>query len=309
MEINRRKFLQLVAGGAAGTIISRKAFSMNLPGEQAESGAALGVVSGTDPAASARKAVELLGGMKKFVKPGEKVLIKPNISWDRKPEQAATTNPAVVTAVIEMVKEAGAEEITVADNTCNNAQNSYRRSGIKKAAEEAGANVPYVEKNDFEEINIKGEVIRKWKIYRPALKADKIINLPVAKHHGLTVVSLSMKNMMGLIGGRRNLLHQNLGPSIVDLTAYFKPDLIILDAVRILTANGPQGSTLEDVTVKNIIAASTDPVKIDAFGISLFGDREPFNREYVSRYLKIAEDRGLGSSNYKGTGFKKVTLG
>jgi uncharacterized protein (DUF362 family) len=309
MKINRRRFLQLIAGGAAGTLVAKNSFSLNLPGEEAGNEALLGVVSGTDPAASARKAVEILGGMKKFVKPGEKVLIKPNISWDKKPEQAATTNPAVVTAVIEMVREAGAEEITVADNTCNNAQNSYRRSGIKEAAEEAGADVPYVRKNDFEEINIKGEVLTKWKIYRPALKADRIINLPVAKHHGLSGVSLSMKNLMGLIGGRRNLLHQKLGTSIVDLTAYFKPDLIILDAVRILTANGPQGGTLDDVQVKNIIAASTDPVRIDAFGISLFGDREPFNREYVSKYLRIAEDRNLGSSNFRSSGFRKVKLG
>jgi len=309
MEINRRKFLQLIAGGAAGAVISKKGFSMNIPEEKSGNDALLGVVNGTDPAAAARKAVELLGGMKNFVKPGEKVLIKPNISWDRKPEQAATTNPDVVTAVINMVREAGAGEIIVADNTCNDARNSYRRSGIKKAAEAAGAKVPYVEDADFEEINIKGEVLKKWKIYRPALNADRIINLPVAKHHGLSIVSLSMKNLMGLIGGRRNMLHQKLGTSIVDLTAYFKPDLIILDATRILTANGPQGSTLEDVEVRNIIAASTDPVKIDSFGISLFGDREPFNREYVSQYLRMAEDRGLGSANYQTGSLKKIKMG
>ena len=307
--MDRRRFLQLIAGGAAGTILARNAFSLSLPAEQSSSGALLGVVQGTDPGAAAIKAVELLGGMKKFVKPGESVLIKPNISWDRRPEQAATTNPAVVKAVIGMVREAGAEEITVADNTCNNAQNSYRRSGIKETAEAAGARAPYVVENDFEEVNLKGEVLNKWKVYRPALKADRIINLPVAKHHGLSGVSLSMKNMMGLIGGRRNLLHQKLGESIVDLTAYFKPDLIILDAARILIANGPQGSTLDDVEDRNIIAASTDPVRIDAFGISLFGDREPFNREYVSRYLKIAESRGLGSYDYRAKGFKKVKLG
>lgn len=307
MRIDRRTFLQLLAGGTAGAMLAGKGFSNIIP--QPREDVLLSVVEGRDPAMSVRKAVELLGGMSRFVNKGEKVLIKPNISWDRKPEQAATTNPAVVSEVVKMVREAGAGNVTVADNTCNEARYSYKRSGIKEAAEKAGAQVPYVMKKDFVERDLKGETLTKWMVYREAVEADKIINLPVAKHHGLSGVTLSMKNMMGLIGGRRNLLHQKLSSSIVDLTAFFRPQLTILDAYRILMANGPQGSTLEDVIQKNIIAASTDMVKIDAFGISLFGDIAPFNETSVSEYVKMAEDRGLGSSDFRSAGFKKVNLG
>jgi len=306
MKMDRRTFLQIIAGSAAGAFLAGKGFTSVIPQQEEE--ILMSVVEGPDPALAAKKAVRMLGGMRKFVSPGDRVLIKPNISWDRKPEQAATTNPRIVTAVIEMVKAAGADKITVADNTCNEARYSYKRSGIKEAAEKAGAEVPYVMKKDFVEVDLKGKTLNKWPAYSEALEADRIINLPIAKHHGLSGVTLSMKNMMGLIGGRRNLLHQKLSSSIIDLTAFFKPQLTILDAYRILLANGPQGSTLEDVVMKNTVAASADPVRIDSFGISLFGDIAPFNQNSVSSYLKMAEDRGLGQTDYKSTGFRKISL-
>ncbi len=306
MSMDRRTFLQIIAGSAAGAFLAGKGFTSVMPQKGEE--ILMSVVESPDPGAAAKKAVQMLGGMGKFVSPGDKVLIKPNISWDRKPEQAATTNPRVVTAVIEMVKEAEAKKITVADNTCNEARYSYKRSGIKEAAEKAGADVPYVMKKDFVEVDLKGETLNKWPAYREALEADIIINLPIAKHHGLSGVTLSMKNMMGLIGGRRNLLHQKLSSSIVDLTAFFKPQLTILDAYRILLANGPQGSTLDDVVMKNTVAASVDPVRIDSFGISLFGDTAPFNQNGVFSYLKMAEARGLGRADFKSAGFSEISL-
>ena len=143
----------------------------------------------------------------------------------------------------------------------------------------------------------------------PLKRADNIINIPVAKHHGLSGVTLSMKNLMGLIGGRRDLLHQKLSESIVDLASFFKPELTILDAVRILKANGPQGSTLNDVERRDTIAASTDLVKIDAFGIDLFGDM--FKERNLSGFphLQLAEKKGLGSSDYRASGYVEIDLG
>lgn len=302
MELSRRTFLKVMAGGVAATMIpvDSNAF-LPLPQEEAITFA---VARGPHPAVLVNTAVELIGGMSSFVSKGDIVYVKPNISWDRVPEQAATTNPAVVEAVITAVFEAGAKKVIVADNSCNDARRSYKRSGIKDAAEKAGAKVLYMEKRKFVKTNVGGEVIKEWDVYREAIEADKIINVPIAKHHGLSGVTLSMKNTMGLIGGKRDLLHQKLPESIVDLTAYFKPTLTILDAVRMLKTHGPQGGSAKDVEQLSLVAASTDPVKIDAFGITLFGkDPEEFP------HIELGEKRGLGTRDFKSGGFKEVQLG
>lgn len=305
--LNRRTFLRVLAGGAAASMLpidGLRAFPF--PGEEP---CTFSIVRGSDPAASVRKAVELIGGMKTFVSKGDVVFVKPNISWDRPPVQAATTNPTVVETVIAMVREAGAKKVIVADNTCNDARRSYTNSGIKEAAEKAGADVPFMEKRKFVKTDLGGEVLKQWDVYREVLEADKIINIPIAKHHGLSRVTLSMKNLMGLVGGNRSMMHQKLPESIVDLAAFFKPTLTILDAVRILAANGPQGGTLKDVQKLDTIAASTDLVKIDAFGITLFGDALPSSDPADFKHVGLAVARGLGTANFAGTGFKEVTLG
>jgi uncharacterized protein (DUF362 family) len=303
----RRTFLKILAAGTAGYLVpGRKLHSF--PPATRES-ATFGVARGSDPGSIVRKAVEMIGGMPSFISKDDVVFIKPNISWDKNPEQAATTNPEVVRAVVDMVFEAGAGKIIVADNACNDARRTYKRSRIKESAESAGAQVPYMEKRKFVSMNIGGSVIKDWEVYREAIEADKIINLPVAKHHGLSNVTLSMKNLMGLIGGRRDLLHQNLPESVVDLTVFFKPTLTILDAVRLLKANGPQGSTLKDVVTLNTVAASTDPVKIDAFGISLFGDAIFSNDPEAFPHINEAVKRGLGTPDYSGEGYLETNLG
>lgn len=303
---DRRTFLKTLAGGAAFLITPTGKLSAY---PSVTDKTSFAVVKGKDTATAVRKAVELLGGMDSFVKKGETVFVKPNISWDRNPEQAATTNPLVVETVVKMVLEAGAKKVIVADNTCNDARRSYKRSGIQNAAQNAGAKVPFMEERKFTRMNLNGDVLKEWEIYSEAVEADKIINLPVAKHHGLSGVTLSMKNLMGLIGGRRDLLHQKLSESIVDLASFFKPELTILDAVRILKANGPQGSTLSDVERRDTIAASTDLVKIDAFGIDLFGDM--FKERGLSGFphLQLAEKKGLGSSDYRANGYVEIDLG
>jgi len=300
--LDRRTFLQLLAGGAAGCLFPfDKVAALPLGAVEA---ASLAVVKGPDPAAITRKAVELLGGMQAFVSKGDVVFVKPNISWDRVPEQAATTNPAVVETVVRMALEAGAKKVLVADNTCNDARRCYKRSGIAEAAERAGADVSFMEERKFRKVDLGGAVLKDWDVYTDVLEADKIINIPIAKHHGLSGVTLSMKNLMGLIGGARNRLHQKMAESVVDLTAYFKPTLHILDANRILTARGPASGTTKDIEILNTVAASADPVRIDAFGVTLFG-KDPAEFEHV----RLGEERGLGTSDVRGAGFTEVSLG
>ncbi len=304
---DRRTFLKTLAGGAALFLAPAEKLHSFPTGDSGK--ISFAVVKGMDTAATVRKAVDTLGGMSTFVKKGETVFIKPNISWDRKPQQAATTNPTVVETVVTMVREAGAKKIIVADNTCNDARRSYKRSGIREAAEKAGAKVPFMEKRKFVKMDLGGNVMGEWEVYRDAIEADRIINLPIAKHHGLSNVTLSMKNLMGLIGGRRDLLHQKLPECIVDLAFFFKPVLTILDAVRILKANGPQGSTLKDVERLDTIAASDDPVKIDAFGITLFGNIFGETVEDRFPHIRLAEARGLGTSDFKSKGYMEIDLG
>jgi uncharacterized protein (DUF362 family) len=300
--VTRRTFLQILAGGAAGCFLPLgKPFSAPLVQPDDISFA---VVKGGDPAAAVRRAVDLVGGMSTFVSRGDIVFVKPNISWDRAPEQGATTNPVVVETVIQMIIEAGAKKVIVGDNTCNDARRCYKRSGIQDIAKKAGADVPFMEKRKLVKVDMKGELIKEWDVYREVLEADKIINVPAAKHHGLSGVTLSMKNTMGLIGGKRHLLHQKLDESIVDLTAFFQPTLTILDAVRLLKANGPQGGTLNDVVRLDTIAASADPVSIDAFGITLFG-KDPT----VFPFIGMAEERRLGQADFHAGGFTEVDLG
>jgi uncharacterized protein (DUF362 family) len=309
--LSRRNFLLTLAGGAAGLLFS-KAKLASIPLPQAREGTAahapekhsLAVVHGSEPALTTRKAVELVGGMGAFVSRGDVVLVKPNIGWDRLPEQAANTNPLVVSAVVAMALEAGAKKVFVADNPCNDPRRTYVRSGINDAAKKAGAEVTFIETRHYVKTNLGGDVLKDWLVYRDALEADAIINVPIAKHHGLGGVTLSMKNLMGITGGARNLMHQRLNESIVDLTAFFKPALHVLDAVRILKANGPQGGSTEDVVRLDTVAASADPVGIDAFGVTLFGKKP---EEFPM--IAIGEKRGIGKSDFKGAGFIEVNIG
>ena len=184
MTVDRRRFLKVLAGGAAGCLLPfDKASSWTLAQDEK---VRFAVVKGPDPAADVRRAIDLIGGMNSFVSKGDVVFVKPNISWDRAPEQAATTNPAVVEAVIQMVFDAGAKKVIVADNTCNDARRCYKRSGIQDIAKNAGADVPFMEERKFIKTDFKGEVVKKWPVFREVLEADKIVNIPSAKHHGLS---------------------------------------------------------------------------------------------------------------------------
>lgn len=249
----------------------------------------LAVVKGEDPYHLTKNAVSLLGGMNKFISKGDIVVVKPNIGWDRRPQQAANTNPEVVKATVELCYEAGAKQVKVLDNPCNQARRTYARSGIAKAAKSAGAKVYFPNPRHLKKINIKGEWLKEWEVFSDFLEVDKIINVPIAKHHSLTRLTMGMKNWLGCLGGNRNQLHQQIDKAITDLSAFFKPCLTILDAYRILIKNGPQGGRLSDVKIQKTVIAGIDYVAVDAFGATLFG-LKPENLGY----LQLAYKRGLG---------------
>jgi uncharacterized protein (DUF362 family) len=259
---------------------------------QAKNDVALAIVQGESPAAITREALASIGGMKRFVARGDKVMLKPNIGWDRTPELAACTNPEVIKTLVELCFEAGAKEVTVMDNTTNQAQRCYARSGIAEAAKAAGAKVPFVNPYRLKKMPLRGEWLKEWDVFTDFVEADKIINVPIAKHHSLCRLTMGMKNWLGAIGGARNQLHQKLDEAMVDLAAFFKPTLTVLDAYRILTRNGPQGGRTSDVRLQKTVVASVDPVAADAVGAGFF-DIQP--QELA--YLGIAKERGLGEFN------------
>ena len=285
--MKRRDFIRnLAVGGAA------LRFGPSLLAAPASSGAAepvLAAVEGESPALITKEAVSALGGMSRFVSKGDRVVIKPNIGWDRTPEMAACTNPEVVKTLVELVREAGARSVTVIDNTTNQAKRCYVRSGIMDAAKEAGASVPYVDEARVKKMALGGEWLTQWGIVQDVVEADKIINVPIAKHHSLCRLTMGMKNWLGAVGGARNQLHQKLDQAMVDLAAFFKPSLTVLDAYRILVRNGPQGGRVSDTRLVKTVVASTDPVAADAMGATFF-DIKP--QELL--YLRLARERGLG---------------
>jgi uncharacterized protein (DUF362 family) len=270
---------------------------------QGETGPKLAQVTGDDPALITREAVAILGGMSRFVSKGDKVLVKPNIGWDRTPQLAACTNPDVVKALVEMCFEAGAQAVTVMDNPCNPARRTYSRSGISKAAKDAGAKVPYPNDHKLKKIPLNGQLLKEWEIYSDFLETDKIINVPITKHHSLSRVTLGMKNWLGACGGNRNQLHQGLDFAMVDLAAFFKPALTLLDAYRVLFRNGPQGGRLSDVKEHKTVVAGVDYVAVDAVG-STFLDVDPAELPF----LKAAQERGLGESDLEKLNIEKRTL-
>ncbi|MCA9641166.1 MAG: DUF362 domain-containing protein [Polyangiaceae bacterium] len=250
--------------------------------------------SSTDPDVLVRLAVEALGGMKRFISRGDIVSIKPNIGWDRQPAHAANTNPLVVAAVVKMVFDAGASKVIVTDASCNEPNRCFQRSGIWRAAHSLGATVIIPAEHRFREMRMRGDVLDQWPVYTPLVNADKVINMPVAKHHNLSKYTAAMKNWYGVLGGRRNRLHQNINTSIADLATFMRPTLTVVDATRVLMRNGPQGGNIDDAKDMHQVIASLDQVAVDAYGCTLIGEK-PENVEY----LKLGHERGIGNMNWK----------
>ncbi len=245
-------------------------------GERSPAGESfLAVAQNPDPFTATVSAIESLGPMAAFVPAGSSVLVKPNIGWDRRIEQAANTHPEVVRAVVQMCLESGAKDIIILDRTCNDPRRSYVTSGMEEMVDnlaEKRVRLEHVRNNRFTTLDIPhGRLVKKWPVYNAALEADVLINVPVAKHHSISRVTLGMKNLMGLMGGNRGTFHSGIGQKLADLTSALTPDLNVLDATRILVRNGPSGGRIEDVKVLNKVIASADPVALDAYGATLFG--------------------------------------
>ena len=252
------------------------------------------VIQGGEPRALVQKALENLGGIRRFVSRQDVVVIKPNIAWDRTPDQAATTNPDVVAEMVRQCWQAGAKRVVVTDVSCNEPRRCFLRSGIQAAARAEGAEVILPDPELFQEVDIGGVVLKSWPIFKPFLEADKVFNLPIAKHHSLMGVTLGMKNWYGILGGERNRLHQQIHQSLVDLANFMLPTLTLMDCYRILLRNGPTGGNLEDVSIKKTLVAGTDPVAIDAYVAKAYWNLAP---EHLP-YLQMAAAHGLGTVDF-----------
>lgn len=237
--------------------------------------------------------LEPLGGMAHFVRSGDQVVVKPNIGWDRTPELGANTHPEVVKAVIEHCLEAGAARVRVFDNTCNDPRRCYRNSGIEEAVESLASDrvrIEHMDRRAYQELAISdGRELRSWPFYRPAVEADRFINLPVAKVHGISRLTLGMKNIMGVIGGNRGRLHWSIEEALSDINQVIQSDLTLIDATRIMRANGPSGGRPSDVEWRHTLIASADIVAADSIAAGLFGYRP----EQIPTLVTAAR-RGLG---------------
>jgi uncharacterized protein (DUF362 family) len=254
-----------------------------------------------NPAAALSKTLAAIGGIRRFIQPGDRVTIKPNIGWDRTPEQAANTNPDLVAEMVAQCLTAGAAEVIVTDVSCNDPRRCFARSAIGEAATCAGARVILPADDEYMQINLGGELLAVWPVLRHFVQTDRLINMPIVKHHSLSACTIGMKNLYGILGGRRNQLHQDIDRSIVELAAFARPTLTVVDATRVLMRGGPQGGSLADVATHNTVICATDQVAADARAAE-FLDLQP---DKVG-HIVLGDKLGVGSLDYRAAGYKEV---
>lgn len=267
-------------------------------------------VMGGEPVVMLTRALKELGGIGHFVKKGDKVVIKPNIGWDRKPELAANTNPELIGALVRMCKSAGASEVTVFDHTCHDWKKSYTNSGIEKAVTDAGGKiVPANDETYYAEVDLpRGVNLKKAKIHKSLLDCDVWFNVPVLKHHGGSKNSISMKNMMGIVWDRGSFHRNDLHQCIADIATFHKaPALNIVDAYRIMKSNGPQGKSESDVVLLKSLIVSPDFVAADTASMKLFSQVQPTDIKDV-RYIALAEKLKVGTQNLEKLNVKRIKL-
>ena len=306
--MNRRDFLKKTCIVGVG---------MSLPGTfdafveslYAAEYADIGVARAANPkettsGAVTKAAIDAIGGIGRFISKGDIVVVKPNIGWDGTPELASNTNPEVVGSVVRLCYDAGAKTVKIFDNPCVDPRRSYKQSGIADAASAAGGEVSFMDERKFKDVAIGGPFLKKWPIYTDVLEADKVINIPIAKVHGSSTLTLGMKNWMGIMGGWRGRVHQNLHQGIVDIAQFMKPALIVLDAIRILTAHGPQGGNPRYVTAMNTVIAGTDQVAVDAYGAELLFRL----KGSTIRHIRIGHETGLGTMDLSQLAIREVAV-
>jgi len=287
--ITRRRFLKSTGAGIALGLIGKPVFS------EEKSDYDL-VVTGGDPAGATRRALDVLGGISRFVKKGQRVVLKPNMSFARPPESGCNTHPLVVATVAQACMDAGARQVLVLDHTLQRSELCLERSGIAEACRSIrGVHVMALqEKKFYREVQIPhGKLLDRAEVMKEVLESQVLINLPTAKSHSATGVSLGMKGLMGLIWDRWSFHSQyNINQALADLATVIKPQLTVLDATRALTSGGPGGPG--EVKDTNLIIAGTDPVAVDSYGVTVapwYGQN--FKGRQVE-HLLIAHQRGLG---------------
>jgi uncharacterized protein (DUF362 family) len=314
-KIERRQFLSRAAKAgisvAAAGIISAKLYDKDGPKAAVDTGTlvtlpnfsiphkdgqTICIVKGSDRKATVGKAIELLGGIERFISKGDIVAIKPNVAFASSPLLGATTHPELVAEVVRLVYKAGAKQVIVADNPINDPASCFTLSGIGRAARDGGAKVILPKPDFFRHTTLsRGKLIVNWPIfYGPFAKADKLIGIAPLKHHHRSGASMTMKNWYGLLGGRRNIFHQDINTIIAELALMVKPTLVILDGTMVMVTNGPTGGSISDLKCADTLIASTDCVAADAFGCTLLGLK-------VSDlpYLAKAQNAGAGNTDYE----------
>ena len=307
--MDRRHFLKSGVATAAATAVLADLSTVPARADEAKTAGAAGgsevvAVRNGSAAAMFRKGIEALGGMTAFVKPGQKVVVKPNIGWDRTPEQAANTNPDLVAEIVRQAMAAGAAQVQVFDHTCNEWKSCYRNSGIEAAVVAAGGKMlsahdeklHYVEKRCPQAVSMKTA-----KIHQAIIDADVFINVPVLKHHGGAKMTAAMKNYLGIFWDRSFMHKNNLPQCIADCALYRRPDLNVVDAYRIVVANGPRGKVAEDIREMRYQLLSRDIVAIDAMATKVIG----YELADVP-YIALAATAGLGVADFSRITVKRL---
>ncbi len=263
------------------------------------------ITHGEDPEQHVRQGIKALGGIERFMKPGADVIIKPNICVPyRSFEYAATTNPWVVATLVKVCLEAGAKRVRVMDYPFGGpADQCYQSSGIQEQVKAAGGEMELMIPLKYKEYALPDAIsLKNVSVYEDVLKADLLIDVPIAKTHGLATLTLGLKNLMGTIEDR-GAIHRNFSDRVVDLGTLVRPHLTVIDAIRMLMANGPTGGDLNDVRLQNTVVFSPDIVTADSYATTLFG-MQPQNLDY----LVNAANRGLGRMDFQNVKIEEITV-
>jgi uncharacterized protein (DUF362 family) len=248
--------------------------------------------------------MEALGGMGQYVKKDQVVLVKPNIAWNRGPELGANTNPDLVKRVVEHCINAGAKKVYVMDHTVNKSADCYAKSGIEAAARDAGAVVvPVNTEGRYQKVTVPGDTLKETAVHEQVLEADVLINVPVIKHHVSAQVTLSMKNLMGVIWDRRAYHKAGLHDCIAEFCLFRKPDLNIVDGYRVTLRNGPQRARPEDVAMKKMLLVSADCVAVDTAAAKIQG-ADPAKVQHIVK----AAAKKVGTMDLSGLSIKRITV-
>lgn len=262
-------------------------------------------VMGGEPAQMFDKAIAALGGMGKFVKKGQTVVVKPNIGWDTPEELGANTNPQLVARIVKQCFQVGAKDVFVFDNTCDTWNRCYANSGIEEAVKKAGGKiVPGNTENYYKSVTVaNGKRLTEAKVHELILNSDVFINVPVLKHHSSAKVTICLKNLMGIVWDRRFWHRNDLHQCIADFATWRKPDLNVVDAYRVMTRNGPRGVSQADLVMKKSLIISTDMVAADAAAAKIFGT-EPAEIGHI----KIAHEMGVGNMNLDELNIERIRV-